>query len=258
MSEKRHPPSKRKLERAIREGKLVKSRAVTAAARCAAGAICLHASATQPWVSFRMLVTSEWRKGFSDSVGCASQFFTILLSFVGFWLILVCAAGLAAEVLQTRLAVSPVGLTPSLERMSPMRGAGRIRSGLANALWFFFRLLFFTALIAWKIWSEIFSIREPLLGDPRVLTESLRVVVSRATAFSLVLLGSWAAVEYLLRRRQLMKELAMSDEEIRREQLESEGHPLFRAVRRHMHEALVMQDLIARIRQAKVIVVERA
>jgi flagellar biosynthesis protein FlhB len=70
----------------------------------------------------------------------------------------------------------------------------------------------------------------------------------------LIFLGVCA---YGIVRWRFMKKMMMSLHEVKEESREQEGDPHVKTVRRHEHEALLMSDLAARVRQAKVIVVDR-
>jgi type III secretion protein U len=49
----------------------------------------------------------------------------------------------------------------------------------------------------------------------------------------------------------------MSLDEARRELKDDEGDPMLRSQRKAMHESLLMQDMVQRVRRSKVLVVER-
>ena len=74
----------------------------------------------------------------------------------------------------------------------------------------------------------------------------------------LVLLVAFGVLDYLIHRKRFYSELSMSHEELKREQRDQDGDPFLRMTRRAEHEMLMQQDIVARVRRAKVLVVERA
>ena len=67
----------------------------------------------------------------------------------------------------------------------------------------------------------------------------------------------FGVLDFLVKRKEYLKELSMSHDEIRRETKDEEGDPLVKTMRRLQHEELLQRDLVARVRRSKVIVVER-
>jgi type III secretion protein U len=65
-------------------------------------------------------------------------------------------------------------------------------------------------------------------------------------------------LDLFLKRREYLTELSMSHDEMRRESKDEEGDPLVKSMRRSLHEQLLMQDLVKRVRKARVVVVEPA
>jgi type III secretory pathway component EscU len=63
-------------------------------------------------------------------------------------------------------------------------------------------------------------------------------------------------VDYQIRRRRYHRELSMSHEELQRELREDEGDPVMKAHRRAVQEVLSMEELVSRVRKARVVVVE--
>ena len=63
--------------------------------------------------------------------------------------------------------------------------------------------------------------------------------------------------EYMLERRRFTAELSMSLDELRQEMKDDEGDPHVKASRRQMHRALAYEELVARVRASRVVIVER-
>ena len=132
-----------------------------------------------------------------------------------------------------------------------MAGAGRVwQPVLGLAL---FAVLVFWILRSVALWRAPFD----ALRDRALVLEEFGAAVRAGIALGGAVLAVAAAADYLARRRQFLRELSMSAAEMRQEWREEEGDPLFKAARKALHESLLMQDLVQRVRKARVIVVER-
>lgn len=77
------------------------------------------------------------------------------------------------------------------------------------------------------------------------------------TFFALAgLLLSIALIDWIIARSKYRRSLMMDDEEMRRAMREEEGDPHLKSKRKAIHHSLVGQDLIQRVRRAKVVVVD--
>lgn len=61
--------------------------------------------------------------------------------------------------------------------------------------------------------------------------------------------------DFFLQKFLFLKEMRMTKEEVKREYKEQEGDPLFKSMRRQAHREIVMQSIMAAVRQADVVVV---
>lgn len=65
-----------------------------------------------------------------------------------------------------------------------------------------------------------------------------------------------ACVDMCWMRFRYFRGLRMSSEELKRDQREEEGDPHLRAKRKALHHGMVTQDLIARVKKARVVVIQ--
>ena len=72
--------------------------------------------------------------------------------------------------------------------------------------------------------------------------------------FALILLGS---LEYVINRHKFLKEMSMTHTELKREHKEDEGDPYLKSSRKLLHQELLSQDLVQRVKRSKVVIVER-
>ena len=72
-----------------------------------------------------------------------------------------------------------------------------------------------------------------------------------------VVLILWGIADFGLKRRVFYRELSMSYDELKREVRDQEGDPHLKSARFAEHQSFLQQDLVARVRKSKVIIVER-
>jgi type III secretion protein U len=117
--------------------------------------------------------------------------------------------------------------------------------------------LVISGVLLWTLRSGLSSSGGLVGADPAVVLAWGGQSILFLFAAAVLLLLAFGVFEWLLNKRNLMRELSMSVDEVRREYREDEGDPILKYTRRAMHESLALQDLERRVRQARVIVVER-
>lgn len=254
MTEKRFPPSIQRLQRARRDGKVVKSRLVSSAS--AWMFLTLVLVVTHPWVRIGTLI--HW---FKFKVLTPGETFTLSL-LVALSAALVCVGSVAvasvlASLLQTRGLVTVTQLVPDLKRVQPGRYISRVREAIGDALLGVARVLALVVVLSPLLVmliahaGELFRAPEewvvPLLGT------YLFSAVTRSWGVMIVIGG----IAYWCARWRFMKQHRMSLQEVKEEYKESEGDPHVRAARRHEHQALAMADIEKRVRNSKVLVIRK-
>lgn len=256
--EKSFKPTKRRLEKARRAGQTAKSALVTQTLALAAGLGGLVAWVTWTWVSHERVVRYCLERGFETPLFCfkaaGEACLTVSLVCLGF------AAGgaLFAEALQVGLVFEPSLVFPDSQRLSPSSGIKKMAAGLAG---FWLGLLKLVVLGAVFLWFCTYILLNVVPGVFILPVEVELWVWQRVLKLfmggALLVMGCLSAIDYFFKRRKFIRSVSMSAEELKREYKEDEGDPMLRAFRRAWHENLVMQDLIARVRSSKVIIVDK-
>ena len=253
----RLPPSKRKLEKARKEGKTVKSQMLSGAIAAAAMLGCGLAVAS-------FLVNNKIMLEYLLTMGAAAPG-VCLAATAGYFALL--AGGVLAlgalvaaffEWWRVRIVFSWGALAPDLSRLSPAAGAARVLSGLGLAWLTLLKLMVLGALFAWLLYGEreLFAAAVFNAGTFSAADLFFRAAapVAATGGSAIVLLG---VLEYQVNRAKFMRELEMSRVELQQEMKEDEGDPLVRAQRRMLHREISYRALVHKIRRSRVVVVER-
>jgi len=255
--EKAFKPSKKKLEKARKDGKVLKSPILAQSFAFLGSILCLDYLLSSSWVRNKLLVEYSLISGISDPF----KVFTGAMNF-GFVFVLVCLLATAvisifAVSFQVGLRFEPSVLAPKASRLDIGGGFKRIFKGLKEVWQMLLRL--FILLLLFACFLVIFRNNLPaLIFSPITPKISLTgEILFRFLLWGSVVLLLFGALDYFFKRRDFLKELSMSHDEMRKEYKNSEGDPLIKSQRRAEHEALAMRDLVTRLRKSRVVVVER-
>ena len=252
------PPSKKKLERARKDGKILKSQLVTRTLSFLGVVFGVNSIIPIIFVNNRILLQYIVIKGASDPEQCLSIAGNYFLIITSACLMLGATIAIFAEWLQVGLCINCVNLAPKYDRIDPTKGVKRWCAGIKQFWLLAVKLLVLVGVATWSL-----SIEVPLFASLAVIGSGESVPQVLGRAFLHVMLWSagaltfLASIDYMVNRHKFVRELEMSPEEVRRENREEEGNPLVKSCRRAEHRALTMQALVQKIRRSKVVVVER-
>jgi flagellar biosynthesis protein FlhB len=192
----------------------------------------------------------------SASSSCLKSFGKLVTTGILGVLISVAIIGTLSEGLQVGFRFEATLLALKGSRLDPVRGMQRMGTGIRECWEVILKGFLLITVSTWHLLTAVEGSIPLLLGGGDRVAWVLGVLWGflLTTGAVLLLMGGG---DYFLRRWRYQRDLSMSRDELRREQKEQDGDPLFRAVRKGMHEALLMQDLERRVRRSKVIVVER-
>jgi flagellar biosynthetic protein FlhB len=166
------------------------------------------------------------------------------------------AAGMGANLAQVGLLTTPQALAPQLSRIDPIAGLGRLFS--KQALLEMLKAVAKVAAIGYFAYHALRA-RAPsmLMMAYMDLGEGLRTAgdaamyVAGRTVIPLVAIG---AADYVIRRRQLERELRMTKQEVKEELKQQEGDPLVRSRIRQRQRQLAMRRMMEDVKLADVVV----
>jgi flagellar biosynthesis protein FlhB len=257
--EKTEEPTPKRLEEARRRGDLATSRELTSAAATAAATIALLATA--PSAVARLL--GHWRQALGTAAAAGppgaalAAGVEVMARALAPPLLAALAAALAVGFLQTRGVLALGALRPDFGRLSPRAGLARIVGGQAARE--VGKGAVKIAAVAAIVWITL----RPALGG---LTSLSGASIERTFAVLGALFGRIAlrvtlvglaigVADFLIARRQHLRRLRMTREEVKRETKESEGDPSHRAERQRLHRELTEQRMLDDVRKADFVVI---
>jgi flagellar biosynthetic protein FlhB len=167
-----------------------------------------------------------------------------------------CAAGVAANVVQTGFMFSPERLAFDLSKLSPTKGFKRV-FGLDGAAQFAKSLLkvSLTALLAWRVLNPHVPELENLSGMEPIAMMGFAADILRRLVFAVaVLLLVVAGADWFWQRQRFMARMRMSKEEIKEDHKTSEGDPHIKARQRQLRNERSRRRMIQAVPDATVVV----
>jgi flagellar biosynthetic protein FlhB len=105
--------------------------------------------------------------------------------------------------------------------------------------------------VLWGARAHIVELTKQPVGAAAAYLASLIFEVGLKVGLAFLLIG---AGDYFLQRYLHRKELRMTKHEVKEEYKETEGNPIYKSMRRQMHKEILMQSIMAAVRQANVVV----
>jgi flagellar biosynthetic protein FlhB len=255
-AQRTEPASPRKIEKARQEGQVALSReavgflallfAVLAAALVLPGegrrlAAALAGTLAQGGVRDPALVLREW----------AVLFLALAWPVAGAAVL----GAVIATLMQTRGVISAKGLTPSLAKISPMSGFGRL-FGIEGRLEFLRTLikLVTVGVALWYIGRDLPGLAVLMEAPPAALLAAAGQGAMRLTLATLAVFALLAGLDLLVVRHRHLERLRMTRQELREEMKESEGDPMVRARLRQLRESKGRQRMMAAVPRAAVVI----
>ena len=261
-SQKTEDPTSRRLDEARKRGQVANSRevnnllmlgvfslSVLLFGGAAAGAIY---KATMPFIESPDLVPAD----FEHLVALGWKLLGVLLMAGAVPLVLALIAAIGAGYLQFGLVWSADGITPKLDKISPLAGLKRMFSmrSLAEFVRGLLKLAVVGSVAMFLILPEVAHLNKligmemiQLLGETKALLAKLLIgVVSIVAAI--------AAIDVIYQRLQHMREMRMSRQEIKDEFKETEGDPLVKGRLRQLRMERTRRRMMAQVPQSDVVV----
>jgi flagellar biosynthetic protein FlhB len=255
-------PSQRKLEQAREKGDIIYSPEVGAA---------LSLIATTALIAFLSgPMASRMAQSFVGFIAMPDQYsadsgslraiaFSVaikMLAVFGFAALALAGAALASRYLQDRPTFTAQRLSPSIDKLDPMKGFKRVygKAAFASFLKSLAKLGIVGAAMVWALWPNDAALQQSSLLDPHAILPYVR---DRAVALMMALAGAAAVLaitDYVFTRQSYMKKQRMSRREIKEEMRQSEGDPIVRARLRQIRNERSRKRMLASVPQASVVI----
>ncbi len=164
--------------------------------------------------------------------------------------------GVAGNVFQTGLMFTPSKLKPSLDKLNPMAGFGRL-FGVDNYIQFGKTVikLIITAFIVWLVLKGHVAEMLALTGASPVLILPYVRDICIALAMAVCLfLAVGAGADYMLQRFRFLQKMKMSKQEQKEEYKETEGDPHIKAKLRALRMEKSRRRMMSNVATATVVV----
>jgi flagellar biosynthetic protein FlhB len=255
-------PTPRRLEKARKEGRFAVSRELVSAIQFLAVTALLAWLGGEWFARLRGSTRLGLEQAFREHLGAGDLLVLARqMLYRGFLPLAVGGAvllgvTLAAQLGSTRMGVAAKRLAPDFNRLNPIT---RLRE-LPRQNWTSFRqtLLLFP-LFALAVYAVVNNHLATLMALPlqgvaagaRQVAGSIQDLLWKAAAVFLVL----GALDYWRQRRQYLRDLSMSKQEVREEIKETEGNPHIRARIRRLRRELLRRQMMREVPKATAVVV---
>lgn len=262
-SEKTEQATERQIERFRDQGRVAEARELVAAASMGVGVLAFAAAG--PMFADGMYALLHFTRARSTERELDHEALTALAAMAArttlppLFLVLL-AAALTAALVGSAIAgfnVAPDALAPKWERLDVLASAQQIY-GSTQPLVALVKSSVVAALLAWTTWScvsEHFDAIPPLAVA--TVPAQLRFAVDLVIDFGKRILPVALAVggaDYLWQRYKHAESMKMDKQEIKQEHKDTDGDPHIRARRRQRQRQLAMGGMLARVRDAQVVI----
>lgn len=258
--EKTEDPTPKRLADARKKGQVAHSKDVVAAALTVA----LFGYLWVSWNGFveRMTELLVFPPQFYEmpfSQGIKYSFDLVIEMAVGILvpvILITVLVGIGANIAMVGGLLAFEAMKPSLDKISPVSGAKRIFSmkNLFELLLSTLKTVFIGVLLTIVLVQSVeILIKAPVCGIPclQAAFSDLMTTIAVYTIAAYVIL---AAADLAFKKREHIKELKMSKDEVKREYKESEGDPHIKGKRKQLMHELLMSDEVGAVKNASVVV----
>lgn len=256
MSEqKAHKPTKKKLKDSRKEGKVLRAPMISQLFSMLMVILTLFVMCRYLWFKNKMLLEWSLEEALSNPAMALREAMIATLVIIAGPLLIGSLSGILVQSWVTGVTFEWSILLPKGSRFG--QGLKQILRGLKQSWETLAKIVLFS-LISWWVLSRFIADFENMYSlEASVVLELAYVHARNCVVFLLVGFAAFSYAEYLLRQKEFYKDLSMSDQDIRQEHKNDEGDPHIKAQRKALHQEVLSQELVERVRKAKVIIVKR-
>ncbi len=256
MSEqKQHKPTARKLREARKDGKVMRAPMFSQSFSMVTLCLSVFLLLRYLWFNNRMLLEYKLDDAAHKPVETLGAVFMGVLFLSAVPLVVAAFTGVLVQGLVAGFAVEWKTLIPKASRFG--QGLKQISRGLKQSWETLAKVALFGAISYWLLQGHLYRFSSGLLLDA---DHALSFLCSELIYIASVLLSCFmllSGMEFLLRYREFYKDLSMSDQDVRQEHKNDEGDPHLQSARKALHRELLSQEIVERVKKARVIIVQR-
>ncbi|MDF1608844.1 flagellar biosynthesis protein FlhB [Hoeflea sp. YIM 152468] len=164
--------------------------------------------------------------------------------------------GLAASVLQNMPSLVLNRIQPKLERISPIKGFGRIygAKGFVEFAKNITKIVFVSIVVATVMQSEYFHSLDFMFMDPILIAPDMARMAGKVIVVVLIFTATLAVLDVLWTRYSWHQDLKMSKQDIKDEMKQSDGDPILKARQRSLARDRARRRMIADVPRATLII----
>ncbi len=260
--DKTEEPTARRLDEARKRGEIVYSQEVATWIMLAAGAMAMSMLGPQMARAIGNLAIGFLAHASTIPVdGASLQDLYLGLGIkvgaaLGMFFLVLAVAGIAARMVQDMPTWAPERLKPSLEKLDPIKGFGRIfgPSAWGNLGKSALKLVVVGTALVWALWPRDSSLSTQPMRDLATFWEMAQ---QRTMAMLGALIAAFAVIavaDYVLTRQSYMKRLRMSRHEMKEEFRQAEGDPQVKAKLKQIRGERGRRRMMAAVPTATVVV----
>jgi flagellar biosynthetic protein FlhB len=260
-SQKTEEPTQKRLDDARKKGDVVKSQDVPVwFVLLAAAGVLIAAEPVANGIARPLARIMDHPHAFHLADGGAQQLMVDLLKALAVPLAVIFGAltvsALIGHVVQSRPLWTTEKIKPDLEKVSPMKGLGRMfgMQSWVNLLKSIAKLIAVGIAMAYTIWPERNALANSGALDMAGLIALLQSMAGRLLLSALVVVGLIAGLDYVWQRFSFMQRMRMSRRDVRDETKQSEGDPQVRARLRQIRMERSRKRMLAAVPNATVVI----
>lgn len=161
-----------------------------------------------------------------------------------------------SNIMQVGFLFAPDAIKADLNRLNPIEGAKKIFS--VKNLVEFLKNCAKILVIGYVVFNLIKDYIDPLIKIPQFgiygVLELIQEIFFKFAYTILTVYVIIAFIDYLFQKKQYIKQLRMTKDEVKREYKEMEGDPEIKGKRKQLHQEMVMEDSVQSTKKSSVLV----
>ncbi len=258
--EKTEQPTHKRLQDARKKGQVAKSKEISSAVNVIGVFLFLWIFREHYMVGCQSMIVQAAQRAtlpFDEAFSFLIHDLTIIalkLIIPLFLVVIVC--DVASNFFQIGLLFAFEGIKPSLNKLNPANSLKRIfsKKSLIEFVKSVVKVLFLTVMVTLILRGALPALTHAPYGDPSFVLDVLRLILKSFIVYLSVTFVVLAAADYFFQKRQHLKELMMTKEEVKREYKEMEGDPHIKSKRRQLHQELLTNTMLQQVKSATVVI----